>query len=161
MIGNGRKITFDGRILVTGNSANIPAAFTTFNKTNFPGLTFIPTLDGLLTFGETTGEIVLLRHGLLQISAIVNFDSTVPTRIDVAPFRDKGTGYEPLNARTGEITVLTNQQLDFHGIIHAEKGDKIKFDVCDNSNVANFVTEVLPNSAVVPAAIIDFTMWVL
>lgn len=161
-IGNGRKITFDGKIIVTGDSADIPAAFTVFNKTNFPALTFTAELDGLMDYELSTGIHTFKRRGILDVSAIVNFSAgATPTEIQVSPMRDQGAGFETLNARTGSVTVLINQQVDFQGTLHIQKGDKLRFDVSNPNNNAIFKTDILDNGAIVPAAIIDFKMWVL
>ena len=160
VIGNGRKITYDGKLIVTGTSGAIPAVCTLFNKVNFPSVTFNCTLDGLLEFDENTGEFLFLQRGFLIILANVNFDTPAqPERIEVCTMRDQGSGYGYLYGRSANITVLTNQQATFNGALHINKGDKLRFDLKSNGGSAFLVTETLVSGAVIPAAIIDFVLF--
>lgn len=157
--GNGNKLTFVGKLTVTGTSDSIPNSFITFNKTNFPLLTFDPTFDSLLTFDEDTGIFEFLQRGFLTVSASINFDTVAqPTRFEITPFIDSGLGFVFLRARCSNVTVLTCNQIILTVSEKVEKGDKIRFDVRDNSGAAFFKTETLTNSSVVPAAVIDFDL---
>jgi hypothetical protein len=159
IIGNGKKLTFVGRLLVTGTSAAIPNSFVIFNKTNFPLLVFSTDFDDLLNFDENTGVFEFLQRGFLNVKATINFDTTAqPTRFEVTPFVDSGLGFVALNARCSNITVLTCNQVVLAGSIKIEKGDKLRFDVRDSNNTAFFKTETLGNGSIVPAVIIDFDL---
>ena len=54
MIGNGLKLTFFARLVITGNEA-IPNVDTIMHKINYPNLVFTYTPDNLIDFDQDTG----------------------------------------------------------------------------------------------------------
>jgi hypothetical protein len=158
IIGNGRKLTYKGQLVITGNSLAIPNAFTSFCKVDFPNLVFEPSFDGLLTFDENSGVFEFLQRGYLKLSANINFDSIPqPERLEVTLFRDQGAGYIALGSSSVDTNVLIKQQLFFIIPMTIEKGDKIKFEIKSNGNGC-LDTEILSNGSMIPAARIDFEL---
>ena len=160
MIGNGLKLTFFGRLLLTGDEA-IANVDTIVNKVNCANLTFTCTLDGLMEFDEDSGVFTFKRRGLLDISGILNIATTTGnTEIEVVPELDTGSGYVKLSARTAELPVIAAQQSVITGKINPiNEGDKLRFIVRSPDSSASFKTTILPNAAVVPAAVVHFILW--
>lgn len=161
MIGNGEKWTYFSRLIITGDEA-IPNVDTIVNKTNFALLTFSIIPDGLLEFDEDTGIFTFLRRGLLDISGILNIQTTTGnTEIEVVPEYNDGGGWTKLSARTAELPVVAAQQSVLTGkIAEVLKGDLLRFIVRSPDASASFKTDILPNLAVVPAGIVHFVLWV-
>lgn len=160
MIGNGLKLSFFGRCIITGDEA-ISNSDTIVNKVNCPNLTFVCTPDGLLEFDEDSGVFTFKRRGMLDVSGILNISTTTGnTEIEVVTEHDIGSGYVKLSARTAELPVIAAQQSVLTGKIREiNKGDKMRFIVRSPDSSASFKTTILPNSAVVPAAVVHFVLW--
>jgi len=156
-IGNGIKLTFCGRLVITGKSSAITDTYTAFNKTSFPSLNFIIDENTLFSFDEDTGIFEFFYHGILSISASINFSTPAqPTKFEVVPCLDSGSGFVELFGRTSSINTLVSDQIVLVGNIAINKGYKLKFDIRNSTNSAFFDTEILSNGAIVPAAIVDF-----
>ena len=161
MIGTGLKLTFFGRLVLTGDEpiANVD---TIVNKVNCPNLTFTLTLDGLMDFDEATGIFTFKRQGLLDISGILNIETTAGnTEIEVVPEYHDGVSWTMLSARTAELPVIAASQSVLTGkIAQIKKGDMLRFIVRSPDASASFKTTILPNTAVVPAAVVHLILFV-
>ena len=161
MIGNGLRLTFFGRLLLTGDQ-NIPNTDTIVNNVNFSSLTFSLLLDSLMDFDAVTGIFTFKRRGLLDISGTLNIQtSTGNTEIEVTPEYNDGFGWTKLNARTAELPVVAAQQSVMTGkIAVVEKGDMLRFIVRSPNASAQFKTVTLPSGATVPASVVHFILFV-
>jgi len=160
-IGNGPKNTFTAQLVITGDD-DINANFEVVNNVNFSSLTFDLNDDSLLTFNETSGEFELKRSGRLEIIATLNIDtSTGNSNISVCPEINTGAGWVFLNARHAELPVIGQRQTVMSGFLpfRINKGCKLRFQMSSSDGAADFKTEALPNFAIIPAAIVDFVLF--
>ncbi|MCK5548296.1 MAG: hypothetical protein KAI64_04730 [Thermoplasmata archaeon] len=158
-MGTGPKNTFFGRLLITGNEP-IVNVDTIVNKINCPNLNFLITPDGLLDFVENTGIFTFKRRGLLDIQGVLNITTTTGnTEVEITPEYNDGTGWSFLNARTAELPVIAAQQAVIVGAIaEIKKGDMLRFLFRSPNSSASFKTDALPNTAVIPAAVVHFIL---
>ena len=162
MIGNGLKLTFFARLVITGNEA-IPNVDTIMHKINYPNLVFTYTPDNLIDFDQDTGIFTFNNRGLLDISGILNIQTTTGnTEIEVTSEYHDQVSWSKLNARTAELPVIATQQSVLTGkIAQVQKGDRLRFIVRSPNASASFKTDVLGNGAVVPAAVVHLVLYVL
>ena len=160
MIGNGFKLTFFGRLIITGDQA-IPNVLTCIDDVNFNLLTFTMIPDGLCDFDPATGIFTFKLHGLLDISATLNIDTTTGiTEAEIITEYDSGSGFTKRNARTAELPVIGQSQTTLEGTLEqVEKGHRLRFFVRSPNASATFKTQVLPDTSVVPAVILHMKLW--
>lgn len=161
-IGNGLKITYFGKIIVSGNDL-IPNTFQLYQKVIFPNLNFEVEGGNLFEFDENTGEITFLRSGIMHIIATLNIDTALGTaKVEISTQRNKGLGWNYLDARVAELPVIGQRQTILAGTIDDnEKGHKIRFELCGPSGNPTFKTQTLANSSIVFATIIDIFQFTL
>ena len=159
-IGNGVKVTYFGRLLVTGDQ-DIPDTLTCIDTVVFNLLTFTPTLDGLVDFDGPTGIFTFKINGMLDLSAVLNIDTTTGnTEVEVVTEFDSGSGFEKLNARTAELPVIGSKQTVVAGTIaEVELGNRLRFFVRSPDASASFQTQTLPDGSVVVAAVLHLKLW--
>lgn len=158
-IGNGEKITFVASLAITETSEVIPNSFTLFSKANFPDLVFsVIENESLILFNENTGIFEFLLTGHLNVNATISFDTAAqPAEFYCTPFLDSGSGFQALNSRCSEFTILSCEQIILMGNVFVKRGDKLKFDVKGIGNPV-FKTITLENSSIIPAGLINFEL---
>ena len=153
------KKTYDGNLILTGGDP-FTGSFQIINKVNFPNVVFTPKLDGFLQFDQDLGEFTFLKTGLLQIIATSNYSiGTGSSRLEIVPEMWDGTSWDFLTGRSSQFPSTGVEQNVLMGQLPVIKGHKIRF--CGKVAVGNVssITTVLSNGAVVPASIINLTMW--
>jgi hypothetical protein len=160
MLGNGFKWTYFGRLVVTGDES-IPNILTCIDKTNFSLLNFAITPDGLCEYDENTGIFTFTRRGLVDIAATLNIDTTTGnTEVELITEYDEGAGFTKRNARTAELPVIGAAQTTLEGTLEqADIGHRLRFFARSPNASASFKTQVLPDTSVVPAAILHLKMF--
>lgn len=156
IIGNGKIGMRCAQLLVTGNSNNIPIAFTIMNKINFPNLTFTPQFDNLITYDENTGIFVLQHQGVLLMSATLNLHAMqASAEIRLIPEFNIGSGWVRGAGKKVVLTAITPTQIEWTGSKELKKNSQIRFYFSAISGNIIFKTEILDQGGLgctVPAA---------
>ena len=159
-VGNGPRLTFSSQLEVTGDN-DIPNAFTTFCITDFVNLVFDLDNINLLDFDEDTGIFTFKRTGHLQVLATLNFAATGISEVQVSTAFKRGVlPWAFLNARRTELPIVGPNSSFLSGSVDIIKGDQLKFEVKAINLLAKFDTEILPNTSQIPAAVIDFILFI-
>ena len=159
-IGNGKRLTFSSQLEITGDN-DLPDVFTIFCITDFPALAFDLDNAILLDFDEETGIFTFKRTGHLQILATLNFGSTGISEVQISPaFKRGALPWAYLNARRTELPIIGPNSSFMSGSVDIIKGDKMRFEIRATNLLAKFDTEILPNTSQIPAAVIDFILFI-
>jgi len=159
-VGNGEKLTYFGRLLVTGTQS-IPNVLTCIDVTSFNLLAFTPTPDGLFDYDAPSGVFTFKVRGILDISATLNIDTSAGvTEVEIITEYDSGSGWQKRNARTAELPVIGQKQTTLEGTLEQVDLDhKLRFFVRSPDASASFKTQVLGDGSVVPAALVHFKLF--
>lgn len=158
--GQGEKLSFASQLEVTGDNA-LTNVFQIFNKTNFAALVFDLDNTNLFDFDEDTGIFTFKRTGHLQILATLNFGTTGVSEVQVSPLFKRGAGaWTYLNARRGGLPITGQNHVFMTGSVDIIKGDLMRFDIRATNALAEFDTEILINTSQIPAAVIDFLLFI-
>lgn len=158
--GQGEKLSFSSELLVIGDNA-LTNVFQVFNKVNFAGLIFALDNNYLFDFDEDTGIFTFKRTGSMQILATLNFGATGLSEVQVSPVFKRGLGpWTYLNARRGGLPITGQNHIFMSGSVNVIKGDLIRFDIRATNALASFDTEILPNTSQIPAAVLDFLLFI-
>ena len=157
-LGGGNKITFEANLTISQNNA-LPDDFCIFNKVDLPNLLFNLPANVLVDFVENSGIFTFNLRGHLQILATLNFLSTGVSGVEIAPVFKRGAGaWTYLNARRAGLPIIGQNHAFMTGSVDIEVGDKMRFEIKANNLNASFATEVLSNTAIIPAGVIDFLL---
>lgn len=159
IIGTGKIGMRCAQLRITGNSNNIPIAFTLMNKINFPNLTFSSEFDNLITYDENTGIFITQHKGVLMMSATLNLNAmqaSAELRLIPEFNQNDGNGWITGAGKKVVLTAITPTQIEWAGTKELEKGSQIRFYFSAISGNIIFKTEILdqggPLECVVPAA---------
>lgn len=148
-----------GRLLLTGTH-DLSVTPEVINSVNFPGLIFeFNADDDYMELDTVSGEYTCHKNGILFIDATSNYEITTGnSRIEI--FTEKYTGlWEYLLTRSATFPSLGPNQVHMSGQATILKGQKLRFSTCVSIGSGSFSTEVLPNTSIIPAGIMDFNLW--
>ena len=97
----------------------------------------------------------------MQILATLNFGATGVSEVQISPAFKRGAGaWTFLNARRGSLPITGQNHVFMSGSVDIIKGDLMRFDIRATNALASFDTEILINASQIPAAVIDFLLFI-
>jgi hypothetical protein len=155
-IGNGKRFSFSGALQVTGTDA-IGTDFCDFNAAEFTNLAFSDQGGDTFEFNPANGEITFKVDGNADIKGILNIDtSSGISEVQISTVYNDGTGWALRNARKAELPVIGAHQTVAVGTLpDVRKGHKLKFSVKSSDGNASFLSEVLSNTSLIPAVLLQ------
>lgn len=166
-IGNSRFLNFgdlgtinqEQRIEITGSSTNFSTTdFDVINTTNFPGLSFNTTsIQDFSTFDAPTGEVTLLKRGIVVLSITFNFNTASQTAEGIATVEiDTGGGFTRLFARSDYLSKAGDTQSVNTSVFEVNPGNKFRVAAHSASNSINLITRVNVSPAyTIPAGLLN------
>jgi hypothetical protein len=134
-------------IVITGDSGNIPGAFTGLNSDNFGTLSFDAQLSNFFSWDTSTGILTIHDTGLLEISGVINAEAAqASAELSLVPVFDlnDGAGWVRGYGRKEVLTAIKPSQITWYGArLLPNKDSKIRLYFRATSGNIHFMSETL------------------